>query len=92
MVRAIVLWERAPDDDWYARHAELAATVPGSTFRHGRIFGSPAGEPDAERYAEFEFADREAFKRGMASAEMRSTVEDAQSTGIPFKVYFAEVE
>ena len=87
-----MLWESAPDPTWYEQHAVLARSVPGATFRHGRIFGSPAGKPDAAQYAEFEFADMDSFKTGMSSAEMQATVEDAQTTGIPFKVYFAEFE
>jgi len=92
MVKALVLWERAPDPTWYEQHADLARKVPGSTFRHGPIFGSPAGKPDAEQVAEFEFADMDSFKAGMSSAEMAETVEDAQTTGIPFRVYFVEIE
>ena len=92
MFRAVVLWERAPDPDWYAGHAELCKQVPGVAFRAGRVFGSPAGEPDREQYAEFEFPDRPTFDRGMGSDEMRAAVEDAQTQGIPFHVYFAEVE
>jgi hypothetical protein len=91
VVKAVVLWEREPDQDWYARHAELARTVPGATFRHGSIFGSPAGKADAALYAEFEFPDRESFQRGMGSAEMGETVKDAEGTGIPFKAYFVEM-
>jgi hypothetical protein len=64
--------------------------VPGVTFRAGRIFGSPAGKPDREQYAEFEFPDRESFDRGMSSKEMGAAVEDGQTQGIPFHVYFVE--
>lgn len=92
MVRALVLWESAPDPTWYEAHAQLAHTVPGATFRHGRIFGSPDGNPDAAQYAEFEFADMKSFKAGMNSSEMQATVADAQTTGIPFRVYFTEAE
>jgi hypothetical protein len=92
MFKAMVMWERAPDPDWYARHAELCKQVPGVTFRAGRIFGSPAGKPDREQYAEFEFPDRESFDRGMTSKEMGTAVEDGQTQGIPFHVYFVEVD
>jgi hypothetical protein len=90
MVRALVLWERAPDPAWYEEHAKLAHTVPGATFTHGRIFGSPDGNHDAEQFAEFTFPDMETFKAGMGSSEMAATVGDAQTTGIPFRVYFTE--
>jgi len=91
MFKAVVLWERAPDQEWYARHAELCKQVPGVAFSAGRIFGSPAGPPDREQYAEFEFPDRGAFDRGLGSEEMRAVVEDAQTQGIPFHAYFVEV-
>ena len=92
MYKAVVLWERAPDADWYSGHAELCKKVPGVTFRAGRIFGSPTGEPDRQQYAEFEFADRDAFNKGMSSDEMKAAVEDGQTQGIPFHVYFVELD
>jgi hypothetical protein len=88
MYRAVVLWERAPDAEWYAGHTELCKRVPGVTFRAGPIFGGPAGAPDRQLYAEFEFPDRESFDRGMGSEEMGAAVKDGQSQGIPFHVYF----
>jgi hypothetical protein len=91
MVKAVVLWEQAPDADWYGRHGELCSTVPGATFRAGRIFGTPAGESEYAQYAEFEFPDKDAFGRGMKSDEMKAVVQDAQTQGIPFHVYFVEV-
>ena len=45
MVRAFVLYESEPDAARYEQHAELCRKVPGSTFRHGRVFGAPMGEP-----------------------------------------------
>ena len=45
MVRAIVLYDEEPDAERYARHVELCRNVPDSTFRHGRVFGAPMGEP-----------------------------------------------
>ena len=91
MVKAVVLWEQAPDSDWYGRHAELCSNVPGATFRAGPIFGTPAGESQYAQYAEFEFPDRDAFDRGMNSDEMKAVVQDAQTQGIPFHVYFVDV-
>jgi hypothetical protein len=91
MFKAVVLWERAPDRDWYAQHGELCKQVPGATFSAGQIFGNPAGRPDREQYAEFEFPDRESFDRGMGSREMGAVVEDAQTQGIPFHAYFVEI-
>ena len=91
MVKAIVLWEQAPDSDWYARHAEDCKQVPGVTFRAGPIFGTPSGKSEYAQYAEFEFSDRDAFNRGMTSDEMKFAVEDAQKQGIPFHVHFVDV-
>ena len=61
MVRVFVLYEQEPDAGRYEQHAELCRKVPGGTFRHGRVFGAPMGEPLYPYYAEWEFADREAF-------------------------------
>ncbi len=91
MQKAVVLWEQAPDQEWYARHAELCEKVPGVTFRAGRIFGSPGGESEYAQYAEFEFSDKDAFNRGMGSDEMKAAVEDAQTQGIPFHVHFVDI-
>ena len=79
MVRVFVVYESEPDPERYAQHVELCRKVPGSTFRHGRIFGAPTGEPQYRYYAEWEFADMDAFKEGMAM-------------GIPFHVHFAQVD
>jgi hypothetical protein len=91
VVKAVVLWERAPDSDWYAGHADLCRKVPGVTFRAGPIFGTPGGDSEYAQYAEFEFPDRETFNRGMGSDEMKAAVEDGQTQGIPFHVYFVDV-
>jgi hypothetical protein len=91
MFKAVALWERAPDPEWYVRHTELCNKVPGATFRAGGIFGVPAGKPDREQYAEFDFPDRESFDRGMKSSEMDAVVEDALSQGIPVQLYFVEI-
>ena len=92
MYKAVVLWERAPDAGWYSQHADLSRQVPGAKFRAGPIFGGPAGDPDRKQYAEFEFADRDAFDRGMGSDEMRAAVDDAMTQGIPLHVYFVELD
>lgn len=93
MVRVFILYEQEPDPAQYARHVEeYGARVPGATFRHGKVFGSPFGEPDYAYYAEFEFADMESFKQGSRSDEFIGSGRDAAGMGIPFKVHFAEVE
>ena len=53
MVRAFVLYESEPEPERYEQHAELCRQVPGSTFRHGAVFGAPRGEPKYPYYAEW---------------------------------------
>ena len=91
MVRVFVLYKEEPPAERYAEHVGLSRReVPEATIRHGRIFGSPAGKPDFAYYFEFEFADREAMKR--AQEGLTKSAEDAQDVGVPFQVYFAEIE
>jgi hypothetical protein len=92
MVRAIVLYEAEPDPDRYARHnEEFSFRVECSAFRHGKIFGSPFGEPPARYFAEFEWEDMDAFKRAANSPEFAAAGADAMAMGIPFTVQFAEI-
>jgi hypothetical protein len=91
MVRAIVLYDQEPDAEWYARHVDLCRRVPGATFRHGRIFGAPMGEPAYRYYAEFDWPDQDAFKAGAGSDEFMATGKDAMEQGGRFTVMFAEV-
>jgi len=93
VVKAVVLWEQAPDSEWYARHAEVCKKVPGGVFRHGKIFGSPMGhEPPYRYYAEWEFPNRDAFETALRTEEFAATGKDAREMGIPVKVMFAEIE
>jgi hypothetical protein len=92
MVRAFVLYEQEPDPARYKQHAELCRQVPGGTFRHGRVFGGPMGEPTFKYYAEWEFADLDAFKAASRTDEFGLTGKDAIAMGVPFHVHFAEVE
>jgi hypothetical protein len=91
MVRAIVLYDEEPDAARYERHAELCRRVPGSTFRHGRVFGAPRGEPAYGYYAEFEWPDKDAFKAASHSDEFMATAKDAAEMGGRFTVMFADV-
>ncbi len=91
MIRVFIVYEQEPDRERYEQHAELCRKVPGGTFRHGRVFGAPAGEPRFRYYAEWEFADRDAFKAAARTAEFTKTGVDAMAMGIPFEVHFAEV-
>jgi hypothetical protein len=91
VIRVFVLYPEAPDEARYAEHVELSRReAPEATIRHGRILGSPAGEPRYRYYFEFEFPDRESWKRSQDGL-MRSA-EDAQGLGVPLEVYFAEVD
>ena len=93
MVRAFVLYEgSAPDPERYEKHVrEFADTVPGATFRHGSVFGAAFGESKYAYYAEFEWADKDAFKAGTRSEEFAASGKDAVEMGIPFNVYFVEL-
>ncbi len=92
MVRAFVLYEQEPDPERFERHAELCRRVEGGEFRHGRVFGAPAGEPAFRYYAEWEFRDLDAFKTAARTPEFMATGKDAMEMGIPFHVHFAEVD
>ena len=65
MYRVIVLYEQEPDAEEYTAHAEVCEAVPGGAFRHGRITGAPMGEAPHAYFAEWEFADKDAYKRGL---------------------------
>jgi hypothetical protein len=91
MVRAFVLYESQPDPDRYEQHAELCRRVAGGTFRHGRVFGAPMGEPQYAYYAEWEFESRDAFKEAARTPEFAATGKDAMEMGVPFHVLFADV-
>jgi hypothetical protein len=83
MVRVFVLYGEEPDSQQYAEHAEVCGRVPGGTFRHGKVFGSPMGEPEHRYYAEWEFADRDAFAAATKSDEFMATGRDARDRGLP---------
>jgi hypothetical protein len=91
MVRAIVLSDDEPDVQRYAQHAELCRKVPGATFRLGRVFGAPMGEPKYAYYAEWEFPDMDAFKSAARSEEFMATGKDAMEMGGKFTVMFADL-
>jgi hypothetical protein len=92
MVRVIVLYEQEPDAEAYAEHAEICRQVPGGVFRHGKVFGSPMGEAAHAYWAEWEFADMDAFKTATRSDEFMATGKDAYKRGFPQPtVEFAEL-
>ena len=91
MIRVFVLYAQAPDPERYEQHVELnRREVPQATLRHGRILGTPQGESDFAYYFEYEFPDRETWKQ--AQDGLVRAAEDAQQMGIPFRVYFAEID
>jgi hypothetical protein len=92
MIRAFVLYEGDVDPDRYAQHVELCRRVPAGAFRHGRVFGSPAGEPKHRYYAEFEWPDMDAFKAAARDPLFAETAQDAEAMGVPFSVEFAELD
>ena len=92
MIRVFVVYEAEPDPERYARHADLCRKVEGATFRHGRVFGAPAGDPAFHYYAEWEFPDMDAFRTAARTPEFAETGKDATAMGVPFQVHFAELD
>jgi hypothetical protein len=93
MIRAIVAYESEPDPERYAQHIEqFVGPVECDVFRHGKVFGSPFGDPKYRYYAEFEWADMESFKAAASSEAFAASGKDAMGMGIPFTVFFASVE
>ena len=91
MIRVFVVYEQEPEAARFEQHAELCRRVPGGTFRHGRVFGAPVGEPRFRYYAEWEFTDMDAFNAAARTEEFMATGRDAMEIGIPFQVHFADV-
>ena len=91
MIRVFVVYEGEPDPARYEEHVALCEKVEGATFRHGKVFGTPVGEPNFRYYAEFEFVDMDAFKAAARTPEFTATGVDAREMGIPAQAYFADV-
>jgi len=87
-----VVYGADPDPAPYEHHAEPVSTRPAPTSRHGRVFGAPMGEPSFRYYAEWEFADMDAFKSAARTEEFMATGKDAMDMGVPFQVHFAEID
>jgi hypothetical protein len=83
MYRVIVLYEQEPDVASYEEHAELCRQVPNAVFRHGKVTGAPMGEPRHAYYAEWEFADEDAFRNGTRSDAFMASGKDAYKRGYP---------
>ena len=92
MVRAVIQFEREPERERYVLHLEeFTRPVQCDAFRHGKVFGSPFGEPPCAYFAEFEWADMDAFKAAVRSEEFAAAGKDAMEMGIPFTVAFVEI-
>ena len=91
MIKVFVVYEQEPDPARFEQHAELCRRVEGATFRHGRVFGAPVGEPSFRYYAEWDFPDMDAFKAAARTPEFAATGRDAMEMGLPFHVHFADV-
>ena len=90
MIRVFVLYSEQPDPERYEQHVELSRReVPGAVIRHGRVVGG-VPDPDAAYYFEYELPGRDAWKE--AQPGLLKAGEDAQGLGVPFRVYFAEIE
>jgi hypothetical protein len=83
VIRVVVLYGEEPDAEQYAAHADVCRQVPGGTFRHGKVFGAPVGEPEHRYLAEWEFADDGAFEAATQSDEFMATARDARGRGLP---------
>ena len=93
MIRAIIQYEAEPNSERYQQHIdEFIPPIECSAFRHGKVFGSPFGEPTYRYYAEFEWADMESFKAASSSEAFAASAKDAMSMGIPFTAHFVEIE
>jgi len=83
MYKVVVFYEQEPDLQEYAAHAEMCRCVPNGVFRHGKVTGAPMGEPAHAYYAEWEFADEQAFQSAVRSEEFMATGKDAYKRGFP---------
>jgi hypothetical protein len=83
VIRVAVLYDEEPDPQQYAAHAEVCHRVPGGTFRHGKVFGAPMGEPVHRYLAEWEFPDEQTFTEATRSDEFMATARDARERGLP---------
>jgi hypothetical protein len=92
MYRVIVLYAEAPEAASYEEHADVCRRVPNGVFRYGKVTGAPLGEPAHAFYAEWEFADKDAFESAIRSEEFMATGKDAYKRGYPMpSVEFAEI-
>ena len=92
MYRIVILYEEAPDAEGYADHVERFCQAPNGVFRHGPVTGAAIGDPTHAYYAEFEFADKQAFDEFVRSEMFMGAGRDVMERGWKLKsVEFAEL-
>ena len=92
MYRIVILYEEAPDAEGYADHVDRFCQAPNGVFRHGKVTGAAMGEPAHAYYAEFEFADKEAFDEFVRSEQFMGAGRDVMERGWKLSgVEFAEL-
>ena len=92
MYRIVILYEEAPDAEGYADHVDRFCQAPNGVFRHGKVTGAAMGEPAHAYYAEFEFADKEAFDEFVRSEQFMGAGRDVVERGWKLSsVEFAEL-
>ena len=92
MYRIVILYEEAPDADGYADHVDRFCQAPNGVFRHGKVTGAAVGEPAHAYWAEFDFADKQAFEDFARSDQFMGAGRDVMERGWKLKsVEFVEL-
>ena len=92
MYKIVIFYDQAPDSEGYADHVERFCQPPNGVFRHGANPGAAMGEPPHAYYAEFEFADKQAFDDWVHSDQWMGAGRDVMERGWKLSsVEFAEV-
>jgi hypothetical protein len=81
LYRIVILYEETPDPEGYADHVERFCQPPNGVFRHGKVTGAAMGEPAHAYYAEFEFADKQAFDEFARSEQFMGAGRDVMERG-----------
>jgi hypothetical protein len=79
--RIVILYEEAPDAEGYADHVDRFCQAPNGAFRHGKITGAAMGDAEHAYYAEFEFADKQAFDDFVRSDQFMGAGRDVMERG-----------
>ncbi len=91
MVRAMVMYEQAPDAERYEQHIRDFVTPLGVPFRHGPVRSTVVGEQKFAYCGEFEFTDMDHFRSVASSPGFGAAGKDAAEMGIPFSVSVVEL-